>query len=739
MNDRIFALYGIDDLTLSCTCQDGASCTSPGKHPIRSWMSDTLEPKPGENIGFRTGKGLIVIDLDGAAGLKWLKTITPFPKTRCVRTGSGGLHFYFSVESTITVRNSARKIAPGVDVRGDGGYVVAPPSRHASGENYKVLFDYEIASCPDWLLDLVTTGEGGSSSSSSVSSSQANEALSHISRDDRYSQAVAYANAIPAAVEGEGGDTQTFKVAAVGYAFGVDEEVWFQWMAAYYNPKCDPPWSIKDLKKKVVNGYQYNIGHPFGWKLVNDSKLAVLFEDSKKKEGSLNPPLYFVLPDLSDVSIARAYLKNTPRRFLLVDEGLYEYVDNVWTPQSDKYLPRIIQAELAGIDVEVKGKYQNLSLSSNKVNNIANCVRREIKQESLDEFDRRKVPGSISTRDGVISIDEDGKNILTKHSPDRSGMQHFDLSVRNAPKPKKWVELLKKIFDGPECQSKLDFVQEYLGAAFTGNATEYDMALILCGRGGNGKSTFLMLVQRLLFGPTVCSNVTPDRFKDPFSLVHMRKSLWNSAGELPAGHMHNVEELKAVVSGDIVSGRMLHHDMIMFRPKAAQIFAANSLPTVADSSDGFWRRAAVLEFSNKFQGEERRRKLETLCDDERAGIILWALEGLIRLKKRGHFSMPESSQAAANEWKTEASPIHSFVEDCLIEAEGPGETFTYTGAAFQSFVQWFEIYSGGQKPKMFMSSFARKMRAMGYLPSRKANGRGFRIKIKPPDQWSVNQ
>ena len=56
------------------------------------------------------------------------------------------------------VRNSTGKIAPGLDIRGDGGYVVAPPSVHPSGRAYEWLdFDAVIASAPAWLLQKVIT------------------------------------------------------------------------------------------------------------------------------------------------------------------------------------------------------------------------------------------------------------------------------------------------------------------------------------------------------------------------------------------------------------------------------------------------------------------------------------------------------------------------------------------------------------------------------------------------------
>ena len=94
-------------------------------------------------LGVRTGGGLLVLDadrhgeVDGVANLRVLfganGMALPEPTAR---TGGGGLHWYFRAEGE-TPRNTAGRLAPGVDTRGDGGQVVAPPSTHESGRCYE--------------------------------------------------------------------------------------------------------------------------------------------------------------------------------------------------------------------------------------------------------------------------------------------------------------------------------------------------------------------------------------------------------------------------------------------------------------------------------------------------------------------------------------------------------------------------------------------------------------------------
>lgn len=84
---------------------------------------------PEANIGVRTGNGLAVIDVDPRNGgdiPDWL------PTTLAVHTPAGGYHFYYRVDGP--VRCSSGKLGAGIDVKADGGYVLAPPSRRADGE-----------------------------------------------------------------------------------------------------------------------------------------------------------------------------------------------------------------------------------------------------------------------------------------------------------------------------------------------------------------------------------------------------------------------------------------------------------------------------------------------------------------------------------------------------------------------------------------------------------------------------
>ena len=162
--DRGWRVFPVFEMLEDGTCACGnPECPEErwGKHPrisewqrnattdheqIREWWSRW----PDANIGCLTGKasGIVVIDVDipeghpekpdGTTSIEtFIEDVGELPATATVRTGSGGLHYYFLYpDAEVDLRNRTDAL-PGVDVRGNGGYVLVPPSNHKSGGHYE--------------------------------------------------------------------------------------------------------------------------------------------------------------------------------------------------------------------------------------------------------------------------------------------------------------------------------------------------------------------------------------------------------------------------------------------------------------------------------------------------------------------------------------------------------------------------------------------------------------------------
>ena len=117
-------------------------------------------------MGLINGWKLLVIDLDEKGSISGSATWDHWiaenelgcePETWRARTGGGGQHIYFRYPAHLSIRNTQETIA-GIDVRAEGGFVIAPPSCHQNGKQYLWTFSpfgTELAEAPAWLLDKV--------------------------------------------------------------------------------------------------------------------------------------------------------------------------------------------------------------------------------------------------------------------------------------------------------------------------------------------------------------------------------------------------------------------------------------------------------------------------------------------------------------------------------------------------------------------------------------------------------
>jgi hypothetical protein len=162
----VFPAHGIHPTTKLCTC-GALNCAQTGKHPatvhgLKNATSDEAGlrglwgGREHLNVAVATGEisGLFVLDIDGHAGEMSLGRLGELPDTLTALT-SNGRHLYFQHPGR-KVHSRVKKLAEGIDVRGDGGYVIAPPSLHRSGVFYQWIDPTaDVAPAPDWLIEAV--------------------------------------------------------------------------------------------------------------------------------------------------------------------------------------------------------------------------------------------------------------------------------------------------------------------------------------------------------------------------------------------------------------------------------------------------------------------------------------------------------------------------------------------------------------------------------------------------------
>lgn len=192
-------------------------------------------------------------DVDGIANFQELAaTHGGVPATTTVNTPRKGQHLYLCTSRP--VGTNASGIAPGVDVRGVGGYVVCPGSV-IDGKAYTLANDCEPANCPAWLEALLPHPGAKPAEGSS------REPLPGIDPERAAARAVEYLTKhAPEAIDGAGGDHTTFVVAAKLKDLGVDEATAVRLMLELWHDGCG--WSPDELAVKVRNAFKYGANPP---------------------------------------------------------------------------------------------------------------------------------------------------------------------------------------------------------------------------------------------------------------------------------------------------------------------------------------------------------------------------------------------------------------------------------------------------------------------------------------------
>lgn len=218
---------------------------------------------PDANIGVATGgeAGLVVVDVDprngGEDGLHALVCrLGALPLTVCANTGGGGVHLYFRAPRGLKLR--CRVVGQGVDFKGEGGYVVAPPSVHASGQRYEWAperspWDLPLAELPAAWVDAVV---GGGRSDPPTGAADGVAPPIDLDGDDRVARARRYARRLPPAVSGQGGHQQAFIAAMkIARGFELPASVAVDVLLADWNRRCKPPWTRRELEHKARDAW----------------------------------------------------------------------------------------------------------------------------------------------------------------------------------------------------------------------------------------------------------------------------------------------------------------------------------------------------------------------------------------------------------------------------------------------------------------------------------------------------
>lgn len=329
----VLPCHSIKDGTCSC---GQANCTSPGKHPLvgkGSHDATTYKPTiehwftrwPDANIGIATGKksGFFAVDVDikhhlgkyGDESLDALeKEYGKLPETITAFTGSGGNHYLFLTPEFGEIPNSTGALAPSIDIRGEGGYIIVEPSIHLSGLSYAwidsdPIFDRsKISAAPEWLLKALRRDKSVLSVNNTgmVFETSELDALGQDQRDDLLAALAFCPNVERDDWLRVGMALHSMDAGAAGFA------IWCDWSmtCAKYNDKDQARVWLSFTHKKQTKIYKesiFFIARQHGYiSTIEQAKQQATQQASQQIiEQINNPPIYQVIP--STVSDTTTY------------------------------------------------------------------------------------------------------------------------------------------------------------------------------------------------------------------------------------------------------------------------------------------------------------------------------------------------------------------------------------------------------------------------------------------------
>lgn len=330
---------------------------------------------------------------------------------------------------------------------------------------------------------------------------------------------------------------------------------------------------------------------------------------------------------------------------------LYFYMDGVYQRDDGGIIGRLV--------VEMLGDKFKRNRLSETVSYIQN--KKWIKAELVNPGD-----DLINFKNGLLNW-KTGE--LRPHTPEYPSTMQLPVTYD----PSATSPNIDKFLTDIVTRDTIPLLHEWFGYSMI-RSTRHEKALFLAGGGSNGKSKLIELYERLI-GESNISNVPLQELEENrFKLAQLYGKLANVYADIPANALEKTSVFKTVVSGDRVSAEFKGRDSFDFKPFARLTFSANDLPRSADLSEGYFRRLLIVEFPNKF-GEGGLPKDPNIMDkltteNELSGFLNKALEGLRRLEKNGGFSINQSTNNSVEQYKREADPLRTFIEEvCIVGPE----------------------------------------------------------------------
>ena len=338
---------------------------------------------------------------------------------------------------------------------------------------------------------------------------------------------------------------------------------------------------------------------------------------------------------------------------------------------------------------------------------------------------------NINVPNGMLDWQSD---LVESHSP----LSRSTVQIPVEYHPEALCPSIDKFFDQvlpPDC---IEFIWEVIGyALYAGNPLH--VAVLLCGKGRNGKGTFIRLLKALL-GEENCSAVgLHDLTENRFRAATLYGKLANLAGDLEARWITNTAVFKAVTGGDTIQAEHKFGAAFDFTPWALPIYSTNKIFGSSDSSEGWFERWLIVPFPNMFtevDGSQHKRPQNELDGElhqksELQGMLAHGVRSLRTLMARGHFLQPASIAEAKAQFIAKANPVRSWVTEHY--THGSAEAWTSRSVLYSAYEQ-SALVDEDVKLLSAQRFYERIEEISGVTPHKRNGQRGFKGIALQPDR-----
>ena len=310
----------------------------------------------------------------------------------------------------------------------------------------------------------------------------------------------------------------------------------------------------------------------------------------------------------------------------------------------------------------------------------------------------------LACRNGLLHLPS---RYLAEHTPELLTLNALDFDYDpQAAAPVGWLKFLNSLW--PTDPESIFCLQEIFGYFLSGDLSQQKIFLLVGPkRGGKGTIAYIL---KLLIGPENVSGISLSQLNERFGAEPLIDKTAMISGDVRMGggsDQHRVVQWLLSVSGEdhVSVERKYIGKHWEGKLPVRFLLLSNELPRLTDASATIASRFITLSLQESFFGREDQT-LKARISTELPGILNWALDGLDRLTKRGHFVLPEASKAAADELEEISSPVLAFVHK---RCEEGGDKAVPKDELFQAWSGWCSEH--GHRPGS-ESTFSRNLHSL---------------------------